>query len=89
MAWIETEEYVQLKEILNLFKKTYKKYYSQFNHAKLNNAFEFFIFRLIFGISFFTFSPTFDAKLGIIDDHEIVYFSTKDHPLKFREIIPT
>jgi len=41
------------------------------------------------GLTFFLFSPNLDANWWIIDDHEIMQFSPKAHPLSFSEIIPT
>ncbi len=72
-----------------LVKELFGKIVSFFDQVQIGYYFDCLVIALIVAIAFFSFGPSLDSSWGIIDDHEIFYFSPADHPMGVSEIIPT
>jgi hypothetical protein len=60
-----------------------------FERIQMGRHFDSFFYSFIVVIAFFMLGPGLNSAWGLIDDHEIMFFSPKYHPMGFSEIIPT
>lgn len=70
-------------------KNRINKVLSFFDLVQFHHYFDCFIIGLIIAIAFFIFEPSLNSQWGILDDHEIMYFSPPSHPMGFIDLIPT
>ncbi|MBA3074405.1 MAG: hypothetical protein FP831_12460, partial [Anaerolineae bacterium] len=65
------------------------KVFSIFDHVQIHYYFDSLIIGIVIAIAFFIFEPSLDSQWGILDDHEIIYYSPSSHPMGFSDLIPT
>jgi hypothetical protein len=73
----------------NYFKNGVKKAFSFFDLVQIQHYFDCLIIGILIAIAFFIFEPSLYSQWGILDDHEIVYYSPSSHPMGFSDLIPT